>query len=158
EHDGRPLIQSGRFAFLMLLGVDAMFWVGLMGGYFVLRGGTNIWPPVGAIVPNAVLGWIATASILASSILFFLGRKNSRPFLISAYLLSLCFSTIVGLELFRLTQSGLDLRSVYGGIVALVLLCIFIHGISTFVISLLEGKHRLSEKSRQLTYLQAGVW
>src|ERR1051325_5347847 len=46
-HDGSPLVSSKRFAFMLYIALTVMLFAGLFGGWFVLRGNNDIWPPTG---------------------------------------------------------------------------------------------------------------
>ena len=46
-HDGKEIVSSKRLAFTLYIALTIMLFAGIFGGYFVLRGNNDIWPPTG---------------------------------------------------------------------------------------------------------------
>src|SRR6266436_6227098 len=46
-HDGGEIVSSKRFAFMLYIALTIMLFAGIFGGWFVLRGNNDIWPPTG---------------------------------------------------------------------------------------------------------------
>src|SRR4026208_1715075 len=75
-HDGRELVNSKRFAFLLYIGLTIMLFAGLFGGYLVLRGSTEIWPPLGA-PPMTVVKILPSWCVLVMTIAFMIMARTA---------------------------------------------------------------------------------
>src|SRR6476469_2941107 len=67
-HDGRALIDNGRFAFMLVMAFDLMLIGGLVTAYFVLRGGSLTWPPPEVPRMDAMRMWFASLMLVNTSI------------------------------------------------------------------------------------------
>ncbi len=147
-HTGGEMINNGRFAFLLLLGADVMLYVGLLGGYFVLRGGSLSWPPPGSpAISPALMIWTCPLMILAAAGMGVSVRSHHKNAL-KAMRLSLA-GTLVMLALFfavnatewtNLLKAGLDIMTIFGGIYLIIMGIFMVHilGGSIFVIRMIR--------------------
>ncbi len=123
-HDGKPLVSSKRFAFLLYMMLTVMLFAGFFGGWFVLRGSHEEWPPVGAppfdflrILPHTLL-------IIFSTICMRIAEKRSkkadyprfRQWVFYSLLSSVLFLFAFGMEWYRLIAGGLTMDGVFGSI------------------------------------------
>lgn len=127
-HDGKELVNSKRFAFMLYIGLTIMLFAGLFGGYFVLRGNNDIWPPLGT-PEMSVLKMLPSLVLMIASIFVLLSaRKEMRANQLSSYrlkvtiglLISVLFVFAMGLEWWRLIVGGVGLSSVFGGMYFIV--------------------------------------
>ncbi len=122
-HDGKELVNSKRFAFLLYIGLTIMLFAGLFGGYFVLRGNNEVWPPLGTppMTPLKLLpSWIL---LLMTVLLMRTARKRMkendlpafRNYTFLSLLSSVLFLLAIGLEWWRLIAGGVTMSTVFGG-------------------------------------------
>src|SRR5439155_16382474 len=62
-HPSGALIDNSRFLFLIGLAIDVMLFAGVIGAYFVLCGGTDVWPPRDLPVLHRNLVGISTIAL-----------------------------------------------------------------------------------------------
>jgi heme/copper-type cytochrome/quinol oxidase subunit 3 len=120
---GGALTDNSRFLFLIGLAIDVMLFAGIIGAYFVLRGGTSTWPTHDFPLPQKNLAAMGTLALGLASI--FLGvtlyaqHRNALRTMWTALMASLFFLTtflaLNGVEWKLLFSDGLPLRSVLGG-------------------------------------------
>jgi cytochrome c oxidase subunit 3 len=123
-HPSGALIDNSRFLFLIGLAIDVMLFAGVIGAYFVLRGGTNIWPPRDLPLLHRSLVGMSTVALGFASI--FLGvtlsaqHRNALRTMWLALMAGLFFLTIFltlnGIEWKMLLENGLPVRTIFGGI------------------------------------------
>jgi heme/copper-type cytochrome/quinol oxidase subunit 3 len=135
----RPTTPIGSNAWLgmvMLLGAEAMFFVGLIGAFLVFRLSSAVWPPpFQPRLPTAITA-LNTLILIASAVTMRLGlRANQRGqsarligWLSWTALLGVIFLTIQGFEWVRLIHFGLTVSSsVYGGLFYTLIGCHALH-------------------------------
>ena len=176
-HDGGALINSGRFAFLMILGADVMLYVGLIGGYLVLRGGSLSWPPPGSPKLDMMLMlWSLPALILSAVTLGMSIRSQAqnnprkmRLALLLSLVMMVAFLAVNAVEWQRLLQAGLDVMTVFGGIYLILTGTMLLHVIvaslfATRILSISKEPGYNARSGNALThlgyfvYLQSIVW
>jgi len=176
-HAGGELINSGRFAFLLMMGADVMLYVGLLGGYFVLRGGSLSWPPPGSpALDPALMLWTCPLILLASLSIGFSVRshhKNTLKFLrlsLAATLIFIaCFVAITTTEWSNLLKNGLDIMTVFGGIYLIITGIFLLHilGAAISVIGMIRRVSRWRTYTRSANsiphlamflYMQTAIW
>ena len=122
-HDGKEIVSSKRFAFVLYIVLTVMLFAGLFGGWFVLRGNTEIWPPTGT-PPMSLMNMLPEClTILGSVILLLFARKNLRNadfdkfrlFVLFSALLCILFVFAMGMEYWRLLAGGVKFETVFGG-------------------------------------------
>jgi heme/copper-type cytochrome/quinol oxidase subunit 3 len=176
-HTGGEMINSSRFAFLLLLGADVMLYVGLLGGYFVLRGGSLSWPPPGspAVSPSLMI-WTCPLVVLAAIGIGLSVRwhhtntlNKMRLSLAGTLVMLALFLAVNATEWMHLLSAGLDIMTVYGGIYLIVMGVFILHiiGASMFVIRMIKrvSKWRTYTRSANsiphlamFLYLQTAIW
>jgi len=122
-NDNREIINSGRFAFLLFLGVDVMLFAGLVGGYFVIKAGSFSWPPPATPMLDTALEGIGTVGLLSGSLLLALANRSIQQNKVRNVRLSLCFALATltfflianVMEWDRLLHEGLTVSSLFGG-------------------------------------------
>ncbi len=151
-HDGNPVVSSKRFAFMLYISLTIMLFLGLFGGYFVLRGNNDIWPPTGTPSMTFMNMLPECLTILASVILLvvamsYLKKADKSKFqmyvLISAALCIL-FVFAMGMEYWRLLAGGVTMSTVFGGmyfVITATFLTHFVGGI--YALFRLAGKAKL---------------
>ncbi len=176
-HAGGELINSGRFAFLLLLGADVMMYVGLLGGYFVLRGGSLSWPPPGSPALDPSLMFWTCPLILLASMSVGLGvrshhrntLKNLRLSLAATLIFLALFVAINATEWTNLLQNGLDIMTVFGGIYLIITGIFLLHILASaiVVIGMIRRVSRWRTYVRSANsiphlamflYLQTAIW
>jgi len=115
----RPLLDNLRLATLFFIGAEAMFFAGLVFGFWVLRLGAPVWPP--PLQPRLPLGvtGVNTLVLLGSSVAMVvavraLGRHSPRGLiraLATAAGLGGLFLLVQGYEWARLIGFGLTVTS-----------------------------------------------
>lgn len=176
-HDGKELINSKRLGFTLYIGLTVMLFAGLFGGWFVLRGSNEEWPP--SYVPEMTfLKALPMTFALLLCILFMkLARKRSdqadytgfRTHVLYSLLASLLFLFAFGLEWARLIGAGVSMTGVYGGmyyIITGVFVLHFIGGVYAQIhflrpkasVALLLEKNAGFANSQSWYYLMFGLW
>ncbi|HWF44433.1 MAG TPA: cytochrome c oxidase subunit 3 [Candidatus Kapabacteria bacterium] len=154
-HPGsETLIDNSRFVFLIGLAVDVMLFAGLIGGYFVLRGGTQVWPPTD--LPHLNKELIGLSSISLALGAFFLSltvqaqNRNELIRMRASLIISLIFLTVFlgmnAIEWKNLLTGGLQVRTVFGGIYFLVTGVFHIHILAGMCYILLKYRRTLRWK------------
>src|ERR1043165_834964 len=117
-HDGRELVNSKRFAFLLYIGLTIMLFAGLFGGYLVLRGNTEVWPPLGA-PPMTLIKILPSWLLLIGTVVIMLVARKAlkqnildrfRLFTMIGLLTSILFLFAFGIEWWRLMAGGVRLN------------------------------------------------
>jgi len=142
-HSGGELINSKRFAFLMLLGADVMLFAGLDGGYFVLRGGSLSWPPPGSPALHAALVACSIPLMLLAAIAMkfatkFEAKSESQKLqrsLQAVLVFGVAFLLLNGYEWYLLLKDGLDIMTVFGGIYLILMGTFMVHIIAGLLYS-----------------------
>ena len=152
--DGQSLIDNSRFVFLMGLAVDVMLFCGLIGGYFVLRGGTPAWPPPD--LPHLNAGLVGIGSLALAIAAAFLSltvnaqNRNElirmRVSLILSLLFLAVFLTLNAVEWRSLLVDGLRVRTIFGGIYFVITGVFHIHIIGGMIYILLKFRRSLQWK------------
>ncbi|MEI8133824.1 MAG: cytochrome c oxidase subunit 3 [bacterium] len=123
-HDGKEIVNSKRLAFTLYIALTIMLFAGLFGGWFVLKGNNDIWPPTGtppiglgnmipediAIILSTILLAVAMTSLKAGN-----SKKFSNLVLISAGI-SILFIFALAMEYWRLLAGGVTMSTVFGGL------------------------------------------
>ena len=134
-HDGRELVNSKRFAFLLYIGLTIMLFAGLFGGYLVLRGNTEVWPPLGA-PPMTLIKILPSWLLLIGTVVIMLVARKAlkqnildrfRLFTMIGLLTSILFLFAFGIEWWRLMAGGVRLNNVFGGMFYIVTGCFIVH-------------------------------
>lgn len=142
-HDGTELINSKRFGFMLYIGLTVMLFAGLFGGWFVLRGANDTWPPLGT-PPMTFLHILPSLLVLLANVIAMRYARNAmrdgqlerfRFLTLVSVGATLLFALTFGLEWWRLLDGGVQFSSVFGG------LYFVITGI--FVIHFLGGSYGL---------------
>jgi heme/copper-type cytochrome/quinol oxidase subunit 3 len=139
-HDGKELVSSKRFAFVLYIALTIMLFAGLFGGYFVLEGNNDIWPPTGTpqlsfmnMLPEN-LTMIASVLVLIAA-MSYLKKGDFRKFqnyILGGAGLSVLFVFAMAMEYWRLIAGGVSLDTVFGGmyfIITGVFLAHFLGGV-----------------------------
>jgi heme/copper-type cytochrome/quinol oxidase subunit 3 len=134
-HDGQALINSSRFAFFLFLGVEIMLFSGLIGGYVILHGGSEQWPPIGApdfSIPRLV---VTSGALLAAALAIGIAGSRKSPIgpLKAGLALSMGFIGAVIADMVILSTHGLLATEVYGGIYYLLSLTFVLHAVGGLV-------------------------
>src|SRR5437899_5384009 len=74
-HDGKEVVSSKRFAFILYIALTIMLFAGLFGGWFVLRGNNEIWPPTGTPALSLVNMLPENLTMVASVILLLFAMR-----------------------------------------------------------------------------------
>ncbi|MEP7233775.1 MAG: hypothetical protein ABI778_00635 [Ignavibacteriota bacterium] len=128
-HDGGEIVSSKRFAFALYIALTIMLFLGLFGGWFVLRGNNAIWPPTGTPELSFVQMLPENITIILSVILLgvamsFLKKADFNKF--RTYILAsagscLLFALAMGLEFWRLLAGGVTMNTVFGGMYFIIM-------------------------------------
>jgi len=131
-----PRINNALLGMMLFLGTDLMFFVALIGAFFVFRFGGTDWPPPGQPrLPLAITG-VNTIILLASGFTMFRAMQMIRAGKVGGFVnhlmitaaLSLTFLLIQGSEWLRLVGFGLTMSSsVYGSIFYTLIGCHALH-------------------------------
>ncbi|HYM20533.1 MAG TPA: cytochrome c oxidase subunit 3 [Candidatus Kapabacteria bacterium] len=122
-HDGKELVNSKRFAFLLYIALTIMLFAALFGGWFVLRGNNDVWPPLGTppmTLDKIIPTWIA---LVATIIMMVIARRAMRSnelgrfhfFTKIGIATSVLFLFAFALEWWRLIAGGVRMGTVFGG-------------------------------------------
>ena len=148
-HDGRELVNSKRFAFLLYIGLTIMLFAGLFVGYLVLRGNTEVWPPLGA-PPMTLLNILPSWVVLVLTMGFMIVARKAlrqnildrfRFFTLLGLLSSVLFLLAFGMEWWRLMAGGVRLNTVFGGMYYVVT--------GSFILHFIGGAYGLSSFLRR---------
>lgn len=123
-HDGSELVNSKRFAFLLYIGLTIMLFAGLFGGWFVLRGNNDVWPPLGTPPMTFIKVLPSIVVLLANVIAMILARNAMRQEALERFRtmtmisagISVLFVLAFGLEWWRLIGGGVHFSTVFGGL------------------------------------------
>jgi cytochrome c oxidase subunit III len=123
EPERTPLVANAVLGMVMFLGAEVMFFAALVGAFFVLRLGAQVWPPpLQPRLPVEVTG-VNTVILLLSGAMMALalraiGRGNQaglRRYLGCTAVLGAVFLAVQGYEWTRLVHFGLTASSgIYG--------------------------------------------
>ncbi len=148
-HDGGEIVSSKRFAFMLYIALTIMLFAGLFGGWFVLRGNNDIWPPTGTPELSLMNMLPENLTMIASVILLivamsFLKKANFGKFqtyvLLSAAL-NILFLFAMGMEFWRLLAGGVTMNTVFGGMYFIIM--------TTFLAHLVGGIYALFRLARK---------
>ncbi|SRR5579883_1252749 len=153
----QALIDNSRFLFFIGLAVDAMIFAGLVGAYFVLRGGATTWPPADlphlhtALVARSIICLAAAAILLGISVIMQNRNalKSMRASLLVAVIALAGFLVLNALEWESLLSNGIPVRTVFGGIYFLVTGVFHLHILACMVYIL--SKYRWTLHWRRYT-------
>ena len=109
-HDGGEIVSSKRFAFMLYIALTIMLFAGLFGGWFVLRGNNEIWPPTGTPELSVMNMLPENLTMIASVILLiaamsYLKRADFGKFqtyVLLSTALCILFVFAMGMEYWRL--------------------------------------------------------
>src|ERR1700687_4107172 len=139
-HDGKEIVSSKRLAFTLYIALTIMLFAGLFGGWFVLKGNNEIWPPAGTPQMSIMTMLPENLTMIASVILLvmamgYLKKADFGKFgtyvLLSAAMCIL-FVFAMCMEIWRLIAGGVTMSTVFGGmyfIITGVFLAHFLGGI-----------------------------
>jgi cytochrome c oxidase subunit III len=154
-HPGsETLIDNSRFVFLIGLAVDVMLFAGLIGAYFVLRGGTQVWPPTDLPHLNKSLIGLSSMSLALGAVFLSLTvhaqNRNElirmRASLILSLLFLATFLAMNAIEWRNLLAFGLHIRTIFGGIYFLITGVFHIHILAGMCYILLKYRRTLRWK------------
>lgn len=158
-HNGDAIIDSSRFAFLLFLGVDVMLFVGLIGGYFVLRGGAFTWPPPSTPTLDSSLQGFGTLAFVIGTIA--LGAANGyhehnkvrpvRRMLFCAAIMFMFFLMTNVMEWNRLSADGLRMSSLFGSVFYITIGAFLLH----VVVGLAVLTRTLTRTAKWSTYTRS---
>jgi len=151
-HDGGEIVSSKRFAFILYIALTIMLFAGIFGGWFVLRGNNEIWPPTGTpdlgfmhMLPEN-LTMIASVILLVTAMSFL--RKADfgkfRMYVLGSATLCVLFVFAMGMEIWRLVAGGVSMNTVFGGMYFVIM--------TTFLAHFVGGIYalfRLANKAKQ---------
>ncbi|HEY6171136.1 MAG TPA: hypothetical protein VIX80_02640 [Candidatus Kapabacteria bacterium] len=176
-HDGKELINSKRLGFTLYIGLTVMLFAGLFGGWFVLRGTNEEWPPANVPEMTFLKALPMTIALLLCVVFMKLARKRSdladypafRMYVLYSLLASLLFLLAFGLEWGRLIGAGIDMSGVYGGMYYVItgaFIAHFIGGVYAQIhflrpkatVQLLLEKNAGFANSQSWYYLMLGLW
>ena len=134
-HDGGEIVSSKRFAFILYIALTIMLFAGIFGGWFVLRGNNEIWPPTGTPDMSLVHMLPENLTMIASVILLiaamtFLKKADFGKFqmyVIGSAGLCLLFVLAMGMELWRLIAGGVSMHTVFGGMYFVIMTTFLAH-------------------------------
>ena len=139
-HDGKEIVSSKRFAFTLYIALTIMLFAGIFGGWFVLRGNNDIWPPTGTPGLTLMNMLPESITIIASVICLLIARRYLRradfnkfqTYVLASAGMCILFVFAMGMELWRLIAGGVTMETVFGGmyfIITGVFLAHFLGGI-----------------------------
>lgn len=148
-HDGSELVNSKRFAFLLYIGLTIMLFAGLFGGWFVLRGNNDVWPPLGTPPMEFIKILPSILVLLANVVAMLVARKamqtgnldRFRLLTVISAGLSVLFVMTFGLEWWRLIAGGVKMTTVFGGLYYTIT--------AIFMLHFLGGSYGLSSYLRK---------
>ncbi|MDP4221651.1 MAG: hypothetical protein Q8916_08700 [Bacteroidota bacterium] len=151
-HDGKEIVSSKRLAFTLYIALTIMLFLGLFGGYFVLRGNNEIWPPTGTPELTFMNMLPECLTILASVIALIIAMKylkradfeKFRTYVLASAISCILFVFAMGMEIWRLLAGGVSMSSVFGGMYFIIM--------TTFLAHLVGGIYalfRFARKARQ---------
>jgi heme/copper-type cytochrome/quinol oxidase subunit 3 len=176
-HDGKPLVSSKRLGFTLYIGLTIMLFAALFGGWFVLRGTNEEWPP--AYVPAMTILKVLpqTILLLLSLLLMRFARRYTdhadyphfRRVVFYSFLSSVLFMIAFGLEWARLIAGGVGMVDVFGAmyfVMTGVFIAHFIGGVIAQVrfltpsktLSLIIERNAGFANSVSWYYLMFGLW
>jgi heme/copper-type cytochrome/quinol oxidase subunit 3 len=139
-HDGNPIVSSKRLAFTLYIALTIMLFTGLFGGWFVLRGNNDIWPPTGT--PEiSVMKMLPENLTIVVSVIFLIAAMSYlkkadfgkfQTYVLLSAAISVLFVFAMGMEYWRLIAGGVTMSTVFGGmyfIITGVFLAHFLGGI-----------------------------
>ena len=155
-HDGKEIVSSKRFAFVLYIALTIMLFAGLFGGWFVLRGNNDIWPPTGTPELTIMNMLPECVTMLGSVILLVLAMghlkrtdfKKFKTYVLLSAVLCILFTFAMGMEYWRLIAGGVKFSTVFGGmyfIITITFLAHFVGGI--FALFRFAGKAKSSPAS-----------
>lgn len=180
HEEARPQVRlnNALVGMMLFLGADFMFFVALLGAFFVFRFGSADWPPLGQPrLPLAVTG-VNTIILLASGLTMFRAMQTIRAGKTSAFAkllllttaLGTAFLLIQGSEWVRLVGFGLTMSSsVYGSIFYTLIGCHAAHVLGAVlwlvVINFKARRNRYTAENHigvllgaMYWYLVVGLW
>jgi heme/copper-type cytochrome/quinol oxidase subunit 3 len=139
-HDGGEIVSSKRFAFMLYIALTIMLFAGLFGGWFVLRGNNEIWPPTGTPDLTLMNMLPENLTMIASVILLIAAMSYLRKadfgkfqmYVLLSAALCILFVFAMGMEYWRLIAGGVTMNTVFGGmyfVITVTFLAHFIGGI-----------------------------
>jgi heme/copper-type cytochrome/quinol oxidase subunit 3 len=165
EFSASSPLFAGQILLCVIEGV--MFFI-LIGVYFYLRLGVDVWPPPGIKAPNQLIPTIALLPLLASGYGSYLAgeaaKRNDRSGMIWGMALNLAFaSTFLALRAYEWSTFNFTWASdAYGSIVWSIL---FLHTydvvsdlILTLVLLIVVIIRRYGERERLGIYADGGLW
>ncbi len=134
-HDGKEIVSSKRLAFTLYIALTIMLFVGIFGGYFVLRGNNDIWPPTGTPAMTLMNMLPECLTILASMVFLIVARKYLRrgdfskfhTLVLTSAVLCILFVFALGMEYWRLIAGGVTMSTVFGGMYYILMTTFLAH-------------------------------
>jgi heme/copper-type cytochrome/quinol oxidase subunit 3 len=122
-HDGNPVVNSKRFAFMLYIALTVMLFAGLFGGWFVLRGNNEIWPPTGTPAMTIMKMLPENLTMIISVILLIVAMgylkkadfNKFQTYVLLSAMISVLFVLAMGIEYWRLLAGGVVFSTVFGG-------------------------------------------
>jgi heme/copper-type cytochrome/quinol oxidase subunit 3 len=140
-HDGKEIVSSKRLAFTLYIALTIMLFAGLFGGWWVLKGNNDIWPPTGTPELSLVNMLPENLTMIASVILLiaamsYLKKADFQKFgmyvLLSAAMCVL-FVFAMGMEYWRLIAGGVTMSTVFGGMYFIIMTAFLAHFIGGII-------------------------
>ncbi len=140
-HDGKELVSSKRLGFALYMGLTIMLFAGLFGGWFVLRGTNQEWPPA-YVPPMRIVDILSSSAFLVLSIaLMRLARKRVeqtdfagfRRVMLMAVASSVLFIAAFLAEWMRLINAGVGMVDVFGSMYLVITGAYLLHFIGGMI-------------------------
>lgn len=118
ESENTPLVASSVLGMLLFVGMEVMFFAGLISAFTIIRAQTPVWPPAGQPRLPVEETAVNTAALLLSGValawahrVFGRDRRRARTPLLASMLLGAFFVIFQGAEWVALLSQGLTLTS-----------------------------------------------
>jgi heme/copper-type cytochrome/quinol oxidase subunit 3 len=151
-HDGSPVISSKRLAFTLYIALTIMLFAGLFGGWFVLKGNNEIWPPTGTPEMSIVQMIPENLTMIISLILLYIAMSNLKKadfgkfgtYVFSSAVVSILFVFAMAMEIWRLLAGGVSMSTVFGGMYFIIIGVFLTHYIGGII-----ALFRFSDKAKR---------
>jgi cytochrome c oxidase subunit 3 len=173
-----PIVPNAVVGTLIFLGAEAMVFGGLISALLVLRGGNEVWPPLGQ--PRLPIAVTALNTLVLLYSAFTMRRaadsvrrdrgREVRQWLTATAALGTIFLAVQGAEWIRLVRYGLDATSsTYGGTFYTLIGCHALHVLVGVIVLLavlygaIQGRYSSRtcaaiEACRLYWFFVVGVW
>jgi len=134
-HDGKEIVSSKRLAFTLYIALTIMLFAGIFGGWFVLRGNNDIWPPTGTPELTLMNMLPESLTMIASVICLIIARRYLRSadfakfqtYVLGSAAMCVLFVFAMGMELWRLIAGGVTMETVFGGMYFIIMTTFLAH-------------------------------